>query len=178
MRFRDRVLALLIVVMTPGLGGCVRRVIDITSDPPGARVWVNDRETGRTPCSVEFTHYGRYDVRLRREGYEPVVGWGDANEPVWDFIGCDLVSEVIPARFNSRVTWHFTMIPTDRDEPALVQRARAMRTGLEDRAAEVAADRGQVPRPLLEEGPKDAVPVPPTVIPRQGTWDQGPLATP
>jgi hypothetical protein len=60
------------------------------------------------------------------------------------------------------------MIPTDRDEPALIQRARAMRTGLEERAAEVAADRDQVPQALLQEEPKDTVPVPPTVIPRSG----------
>jgi hypothetical protein len=144
--------------------GCVRRVIDITSDPPGARVWVNDREAGRTPCSVEFTHYGRYDVRLRREGFEPVAGWGDADEPVWDFVGCDLVSEVVPARLTSRVQWHFTLIPTDKDEAALVRRARAMRTGLDDRAAEVAQERGEPP--VIEREDPAAVPVPGTVIPQ------------
>jgi hypothetical protein len=144
--------------------GCVRRVIDITSDPPGARVWVNDREAGRTPCSIEFTHYGRYDVRLRREGYEPVVGFGDADAPVWDFVGADLVSEVLPARLESRVQWHFTMIPTDRDEASLIQRARQMRTGLAGRDAEMQADpAGETP--VLREPPKDAVPAAPSVIP-------------
>jgi hypothetical protein len=158
---------LTIVLACTCLAGCVRRVIDITSDPPGARVWVNDREAGRTPCSIEFTHYGRYDVRLRREGFEPVVGHGDAEAPVWDFVGCDLVSEVIPARLESRVAWHFTLIPTDQDEAALVQRARQMRTGLEARAAEVQAERdGRVP--VLRETPKGAVPIPPSVIPAAG----------
>lgn len=149
--------------------GCVRRVIDITSDPPGARVWVNDREAGRTPCSVEFTHYGRYDVRLRREGYEPIVGFGDADAPVWDFVGCDLASEVVPATMTSRVRWHFTMIPTDKDEAALVQRARAMRTDLDREAADLAAERSGNQRagevPVLEEPARDAVPVPRSVIP-------------
>jgi hypothetical protein len=143
---------------------CVRRVIDITSDPPGAKVWVNDREAGRTPCTIEFTHYGRYDVRLRREGFEPVVGFGDADAPVWDFVGCDLVSEVIPARFESRVQWHFTMIPTDKDEAALVRRAREMRTGLEARAAEMQADRAGEAE-VFREPPSDAVPTPPSLIP-------------
>lgn len=160
------IVLLALAVIAAACGGCVRRVIDITSDPPGARVWVNDRDAGRTPCSVEFTHYGRYDVRLRREGYEPVAGFGDADEPVWDFVGCDLVSEVIPARFTSRVHWHFTMIPTDRDEAALVQRARAMRTGLDERAAEVAEERGEGrEQPLEQENPR-AVPTPGSVIPR------------
>jgi hypothetical protein len=146
------------------MAGCVRRVIDITSDPPGARVWVNDRESGRTPCSIEFTHYGRYDVRLRREGYEPVVGFGDAEAPVWDFVGCDLVSEVLPGNFTSRVSWHFTLVPTDQDEAALVRRARAMRTGLEQRGAEVERERsGQ--QPMFSDPPEDAVPTAPTVLP-------------
>jgi len=146
------------------LGGCVRRVIDITSDPSGARVWVNDREAGRTPCTIEFTHYGRYDVRLHREGYEPIAGWGDADAPVWDFIGCDLISEVIPTQITSRVKWQFTMIPTDMDEPALVQRARTMRTNLDQRGAERDAERGGEVSVLPEE-PKDAVPIPRSVIP-------------
>ena len=142
--------------------GCVRRVIDITSDPPGARVWVNDRESGRTPCSIEFTHYGRYDVRLQREGFEPVSGFGDADAPVWDFVGADLVSEVIPARLTSRVAWHFTMVPTDRDEAALVLRARAMRTGLADQPA---APDESARSPEFREPAKDAVPASPGVIP-------------
>jgi hypothetical protein len=156
----------LLLCLTMAAQGCVRRVIDITSDPPGARVWVNDREAGRTPCSVEFTHYGRYDVRLRREGFEPVAGWGDADEPVWDFVGCDLVSEVVPARFTSRVQWHFTLIPTDQDEAALVQRARAMRTGLDERAAEFAAEKGDGEERVLERTDPAAVPVPGSVMPR------------
>jgi hypothetical protein len=164
---------LMAVLMAAGLGGCVRRVIDITSEPPGARVWLNDREAGRTPCSVEFTHYGRYDVRLRREGYEPVAGWGDADEPVWDFVGCDLVSEVIPGRFTSRVQWHFTLIPTDRDEAALVQRARAMRTGLDERAAEFAAERGDEEAKAVEREDPAAVPVPGSVIQRSMPGSDG-----
>ena len=156
-------------VSTASIGGCVRRVIDITSDPAGARVWVNDRDVGRTPCSIEFTHYGRYDVRLRREGFEPIAGHGDADAPVWDFVGCDLASEVVPATLTSRVKWHFTMIPTDKDEAALVQRARAMRTDLDQRAADRASEQGAQQRsgevPVLESPDPGAVPTPRSVIP-------------
>jgi hypothetical protein len=144
--------------------GCVRRVIDITSEPPGARVWVNDREAGRTPCSIEFTHYGRYDVRLQREGCEPVSGFGDADAPVWDFVGADLVSEVLPAHFTSRVSWHFTLVPTDRNEAALIQRARAMRTGLSDQPPPLPSEAGEAP--VLTEPPADQVPPSPGVIPQ------------
>ena len=56
-------------------GGCGRqeRVIEITSEPAGAVVWLNDRELGRTPVQTEFLFFGVYDVRLALEGYEPVV---------------------------------------------------------------------------------------------------------
>ena len=168
MRHRRMPLALA-CLLAAVLGGCVRRVVDITSEPPGARVWVNDRDAGRTPCSIEFTHYGRYDVRLRREGYEPIAGFGDADAPVWDFVGCDLVSEVVPARLTSRVQWHFTMIPTDKDEAALVQRARSMRTDLDQKAAERALERAEQTRsgevPVLEEPDRSAIPKPRSVIP-------------
>jgi len=44
----------LLLCLTMAAQGCVRRVIDITSDPPGARVWVNDREVG--PHAVRRRH--------------------------------------------------------------------------------------------------------------------------
>ena len=50
--------------------GCVRRVVQITSDPDGAVVWMNDREVGSTPCEVEILHYGKYDVRVEKPGWE------------------------------------------------------------------------------------------------------------
>ena len=56
------------------------------------------------------------------------------------------------------------MIPTDRDEAALVQRARAMRTGLDARAAEFQRDLSGEEQ-VIKEAPKEAVPMPPSVIP-------------
>jgi hypothetical protein len=159
-----RVLAFLLAL--GAVCGCVRRTIDITSEPEGALVWVNDREVGRTPCSIDFTHYGRYDVRLRRDGYEPVSGFGDADAPVWDFVGADLVAEVLPANLTSRVQWKFTMIPTDTDEAAMLARARAMR----ERLAQSAEVETTAPQELGAAGPapskasKAEMPVPSSVL--------------
>lgn len=111
--------------------GCVRRVIDITSDPSGATVWLNDRELGRTPCSAEFTYYGTYDVRLHREGYEPIHGSAEAKAPWWDVIGFDLVSEALPAKLVSQTEWHFTLEETSRDQATLLERARELRAHTE-----------------------------------------------
>lgn len=110
--------------------GCVQRTVSITTDPPGALVWLNDREIGRTPLEVGFDYYGTYDVRLEREGYEPVMTSGRANAPWWDTVGLDLVSELIPADLHSRVAWHYVLEPLDDDPDALVERARNLRARL------------------------------------------------
>lgn len=160
-----RVLACLLAMGL--IGGCVRRTIDITSEPEGALVWVNDREVGRTPCSIEFTHYGRYDVRLRHDGYEPISGFGDADAPVWDFVGADLIAEIIPGQFTSRVKWNFTMIPTDSDEGAVMDRAKQLRARIvpsaENEKAE--AEVVQMQNKPAPEPSKSALPVPSSVLP-------------
>ena len=108
--------------------GCIRRTLSITSTPSDALVWVNHREVGRTPVVVEFTHYGTYDVRIEREGMEPVLTSRKASAPVWDMPGPDLVVEVMPFQANSQLEWHFDLEPRDESLPALVERARAFRT--------------------------------------------------
>jgi hypothetical protein len=118
------------------IGGCVERTITVTSEPPGAIVWLNDVEIGRTPVSTTFTFYGTYDVRLRLEGYEPIADSRTANAPVYDFPGLDLVSEAVPAKITSNIKWNFVLKPlpepaegADRDalDQQLVERARDLR---------------------------------------------------
>jgi hypothetical protein len=107
--------------------GCVRRTMRITSDPSGALVWVNDREVGRTPVNVEFVHYGTYDVRLVKEGWEPLLTFGRASPPLWDVIPLDLLAELAPVELKNTVHWHYTLEPSDDDRAALVDRARDIR---------------------------------------------------
>lgn len=122
------------------LPGCVERTISITSEPPGAIVWLNDVEIGRTPVETDFTFYGTYDVRLRLEGYEPLLTSRKANAPVYDWPGLDLVAEAVPADIESRTEWHFVLAPlpereegADRDalHEALIERARNTRGQVE-----------------------------------------------
>ncbi len=108
--------------------GCVRRTILITSEPPGALVWLNDREIGRTPVDVDFLYYGRYDVRLVHEAYEPLLGSGLATAPWWDTIGLDLVAELLPIELRSANVWHYDLEPKDDDPDALLRRAEELRS--------------------------------------------------
>ena len=108
-------------------GGCVRRTLTITTEPPGALLWLNDREVGRTPVEVDFDYYGTYDVRLEQDGYEPMMTSGRANAPWWDTVVLDLLAEAVPGTLTSRVEWHYVMQPVDDDRDRLIDRARQLR---------------------------------------------------
>lgn len=128
---RPRVTASAILVLVAGLlfmAGCVRRTIMITSEPPGALVWLNDREIGRTPVDVDFEFYGRYDVRLHLPGSEPLMTSGNALPPVWEAIGLDLIAEMVPITLHRRIKWHYVLRPMDDDPEALIGRAQRLRS--------------------------------------------------
>ena len=161
--------------------GCVRRTIAITSTPSDALVFVNDREVGRTPCEVDFLFYGEYDVRLKHEGYESIVGSGTASAPVWDFIGADLLVEVVPLDLESRVDWHFDFIPANNDPVDLLARARQMQVAARSEPDEIVPE-AEIKKPKTavqdaiiapvknEQGAmpqkgSSAIPVPPTELP-------------
>lgn len=135
---RRRFLCFALLAAAP-LAGCVERTITVTSEPPGAIVWLNDVEIGRTPVETGFTFYGTYDVRLRLEGYESVIESRKANAPVYDLPAIDLIAEAIPARIQSAFAWHFVLTPLpERVEGAdqdalredLLDRARGLRDTL------------------------------------------------
>ncbi len=117
------------------LPSCARRTIEITSDPPGALVHLNDEQVGRTPLEVPFTFYGSYDVRLELPGHEPLWTTGRARAPWWDYPVIDLVGEAVGA--HARVHWHYELEPAtapgDIDPDALEARARELRDRTESR---------------------------------------------
>lgn len=117
------------------LAGCLERTIRVTSDPPGALVWLNDTEIGRTPAEARFKFYGVYDVRLELAGYEPVHEGREAVAPFYEYPGPDAIASAIPARIHNVVQWHFDLTPSpapsDPDaEAQMLARARALRDRL------------------------------------------------
>ena len=112
--------------------GCVERLIMITSEPSGALVYLNDEEVGRTPVTVPFTFYGTYDVRLEADGHEPLWTKQKAEAPWWEAPPVDLVAEAIPGG-KAHLEWHFQMnVRPEPDEPALIDRARQLRSTVSD----------------------------------------------
>ena len=129
-----------LLLLTAGvlMTGCVERTITITSDPPGALVYLNDEEVGRTPVTVPFTFYGTYDVRLEHEDFQPLWTQKKADAPWWETPGPDLVAEAIPNN-KSELRWHFEMQQrSPADESALLDRARQMKSSLQPPAPQPA----------------------------------------
>lgn len=121
----------LLPLATLATAGCLQRRIHITSNPPGATVWLNDVEVGQTPLDADFLHYGVYDVRVRKDGYEPITTERHARAPVYEWAPIDLLAEAVPAPIETVVRWHFDLEPQHPlDEAArglLLNRARTMR---------------------------------------------------
>lgn len=112
------------------LGGCLERRIRVTSEPSGARVWLNDEPIGLTPCEARFTYYGTYDLRVELDGYAPVHEGRTAHAPVYEQPGIDLAATLLPVRFENVIEWHYELeaVQTGREaQEALRQRAQAMR---------------------------------------------------
>ncbi|MEZ6318865.1 MAG: PEGA domain-containing protein [Phycisphaerales bacterium] len=115
------------------LTGCLERRIRVTSEPPGALVWLNDREIGRTPVETGFTFHGDYDVRLELDGYEPVHTDRTAHAPVYEWPGIDLVAAALPVKFDNTIEWHFDLERTRE----LTEQPEQFESGLLDRAEEL-----------------------------------------
>jgi hypothetical protein len=107
--------------------GCVRRTVTITSDPSGALCWLNGREVGRTPLTVDFVHYGTYDVVLTADGHEALLTSGKADAPLWDNVPLDLFAEMVPGEPHVEIAWHYTLEPLNNDPVTLVERAKELR---------------------------------------------------
>ena len=116
------------------LFGCVEQTMSIDSDPPGALVYLNDQEVGRTPLKTDFTWYGDYDVQLRLDGYETLKTHHKVIAPAWNWVPFDLIANLLPFNFRDERQMSFTLRPLDpaTDEPAgLLSRASELRGQLE-----------------------------------------------
>lgn len=122
--------SLLILLPMALLVGCVGRTLTVTSEPSGALVEVNGEEFGRTPVTRDFTYYGKLDVTLRKEGFEPTKAERWVVAPWWQWPPFDFLAELAPWRPLDRRGLAFTLEPLtdeDADAASLIDRANATR---------------------------------------------------
>ena len=109
-----------------GCGTQSRRIV-VTSDPSGARVHLNDIDVGVTPVEVDFTYFGVYEVHLAKDGFEPVVEAREAEAPMHEWPGFDLVAMALPGDEVTEIAGHFVLEEEREDRAGLVERAREVR---------------------------------------------------
>ncbi|NLX12410.1 MAG: PEGA domain-containing protein [Phycisphaerales bacterium] len=123
------------ILFTAGVvgSGCVRRTVTINTDPQGARVWLNDREVGTSPVSVDFTWYGDYDVVIRHPSEDPKYATLKTNhrlDPPWyQQPGIDFVVEVFwPFMVHDQQEMYFALAPMEATrQDQLIEQATQFR---------------------------------------------------
>ncbi len=126
------------IAVAAAASGCLHRTITVTSNPPGAVVWLNDVEIGHTPVETDFTFYGAYDVRMRLDGYEPIVTCQKAKAPIYEYPPFDLIAEILPFPVRTNLEWHYdleevaeTRLGRDAAYEQLLDRAGELRQNVE-----------------------------------------------
>lgn len=94
----DRRSLLLLVLLVSVSIGCVRRRMTVRSNPPGALVFIDGQEIGRTPVATPFTYYGTRNFRLVKDGYETISVNQQFQAPWYQVPPIDFVSENMVAR--------------------------------------------------------------------------------
>jgi hypothetical protein len=130
---RSAAMALIFLGAITFCGGCVERTMVIDSNPPGALVYMNDQELGRTPIRRDFFLYGKYDTQVRADGYQTLKTTTAVNPPIYQWIPIDVLAEILPIPFHDVQHFTFTLKPAAApgDDSTLVAQAIALRGQLE-----------------------------------------------
>ena len=106
---RKVLLPLIMAVMALGLTGAVRKVATITSEPCGAKVWINNVYRGKTPVEIPYNWNWYYDIRIEKEGYETMCTRERFYAPVKHWIPFDFVAEVLPVNSDEPQWRNYTL---------------------------------------------------------------------
>jgi hypothetical protein len=94
---RVRGVAWALMLATATAPGCVERTLKIRTNPAGALVTLNDEEVGVSPVKVSFLWYGKYDIILRKPGYQTLKTTYEAKPPWYEIPPFDLIAETLVA---------------------------------------------------------------------------------
>lgn len=104
---------------------CVRKRVTILSTPPGAQVFIDNREIGTTPVSTSYVYYATRSIRLQKDGYESLTVQRSFDPPWYEYPPLDLFSEsFVPLELRDDRVVEFQLIPLQK-VPAETIRERA-----------------------------------------------------
>src|ERR1700761_2412281 len=126
---RARAAFILLLILVCMASGCVRRRLNVRTNPPGALVYVDNQQIGSTPCSVDFTYYGTREIRLVKPGYETLTVNQPIPTPWYEYIPLDFVSEnLVPNKIRDNRTVTYDLAPQAIMPPQqLVERGNQLR---------------------------------------------------
>jgi hypothetical protein len=91
----------------------VQRRITVRTNPPGALVYIDKHEIGRTPCSVEYIYYGTREIKLIKDGYETLTVLQWMPPPWYEIPPLDFFSEnFVPSEIRDERTFSYQLVPT------------------------------------------------------------------
>lgn len=136
------------VVAAVTSAGCVQRRMTVRTNVPGAQVYVDNYEVGRTPVSTDFIYYGDRTIRLVKDGYETQTVVQPVNAPWYQWPGLDFISENLwPFEIRDERNFDYQM------QPQYVVPADTLLTRAEDlRRSNVAAPAATVPTNVAPQG--------------------------
>ena len=103
---------LLLALLASVSCGCVRRRMTVRSNPPGALVYIDDQEIGRTPVATPFTYYGTRKFRLMKDGYETVTVNQGFPAPWYQIPPLDFITENLwPREIRDERFVDFELVP-------------------------------------------------------------------
>ncbi len=108
--------------------GCLRRRMTINSNPPGATVYVDGRQIGKTPVSTDFTYYGTRNIRLEMDNYQTMVVKQKVAPPWYEFPPLDFFTETFSANeIKDHHVWTYDLQQrTISSDDQIMDRARNM----------------------------------------------------
>jgi len=109
--------------------GCIHRTLRIETDPPGADVWVNGDDCGRTPADVPFVSYGAVEIFMQKKDYATRKEVARLRPPWYAIFPIDFFADVLyPGKLHDRKTLGFKLEPlAPADMKALESRAEEFR---------------------------------------------------
>ena len=82
--------------------GCVQRILQVESEPPGASVHINGEAAGKTPLEHPFDFYGEFEIVLRLDDHRSRRIIHATPPPWYAYFPVDLVVEFLLPIFPIR----------------------------------------------------------------------------
>ncbi len=118
------------------MGGCVKRTLEIRTEPSGAKVFLDGAYRGETPVSLSFDHYGTRELVVRAPAFATLRTRLKLSPPWFQRLGLDFLCEILlPVTLEDRHSAFLLLAaPPPRDE-------KTSTASLANRAAELRAPR-------------------------------------